>query len=180
MTGKSQNGWAALVADSKLLHRWRIPTNNGVRELTLRNGSAGFLLCHFALYLAEKIEPITGGQLDDWGYAYRPIRGDDDLSNHASGTAVDLNALQHPLGVEGTWTKAQEATMRRRLEAYRGCIRAGFDYSGRVDPMHFEINRPLSACEERADSLMTTTRGRRLLEANPGQRAVILSRKEAA
>lgn len=180
MTNNSQNGWPALVADSKLLHRWRIPTKAGVRELTLRNGSAGFLLCHFALFLADKVEPIATGQLDDWGYAYRPIRGDDDLSNHASATAVDLNALKHPLGVEDTWTDKQESLMRRRLAMYRGCIRAGFDYQGRVDAMHFEINRDLGACEARATALMRTTRGLQLLEANPGQRAVILSRKAAA
>lgn len=172
---KSQNGWTALVPGSNLLHEWRIPTRSGVRTLRLRQGSAGFLLGHFAMFLSDKIEPIADGPLDDWGHAYRPIRGDDDLSNHASGTAMDLNALQHPLGVDGTWTEDQEDDMRRRLAMYRGCIRAGFDYSGRVDPMHFEINRNLGACEERARSLMTTTRGRRLLEANPGQRHVILS-----
>lgn len=172
---KSQNGWPAIVSSSKLLHRWRIPTKNGVRELTLRTGSAGFLLCHFAIFLSDKIEPITPGQLDDWGYAYRPIRDDDDLSNHASGTAIDLNALQHPLGVEGTWTTAEKAHMRRRLTAYAGCIRAGFDYQGRVDPMHFEIDRDLAACEKRARTLMQTTRGRVLLDANPGQKNVILS-----
>lgn len=172
---KSQNGWTALVSGSKLLHRWRIPTKNGVRELTLREGSAGFLLCHFAMFLSDRVEPIVGGQLDDWGHAYREIRGDDDVSNHASGTAVDLNALQHPLGVDGTWTEAQEELMRDRLQMYRGCIRAGFDYSGRVDPMHFELNRDLPACEAQARALLVTTRARRLLAANPGQRAVILS-----
>jgi len=172
---KTQNGWTALVEDSALLHIWEIPTRSGVRRLKLRNGSAGFILCHFAYWLSDKVEPIATGQLDDWGYAYRPIRGDDDLSNHASGTAVDLNALQHPLGVEGTWTKDEKAAMRRRLEVYRGCIRAGFDYRGRVDPMHFEINRNMTACENVARSLMTTTRGRKLLEENLGQRAVILS-----
>lgn len=176
MAAKSQNGWPALVSDSKLLHPWVIPTKSGNRTLLLRNGSAGFLLAHFALFLSDKIEPVAGpGQLDDWGYAYREIRGDDDLSNHASGTAVDLNALRHPLGVEGTWTPEQKAHMRRALAHYQGVIRAGFDYDGRVDPMHFEINKSLSDAERAARALMTTSRGRKLLEANPGQRAVILS-----
>lgn len=171
----SQNGWPGLTPASKLLHSWTIPTHSGDRALRLRHGSAGFLLSHLALTLSDEVEPIATGQLDDWGHAYRPVRNSDDLSNHASGTAMDLNALRHPLGKDDTFTNEQEAIIHRLLRRYRGCIRWGGDYSGRVDEMHFELVEPLEKCEARARELLQSGRGRRVLEANPGQRAVILS-----
>ncbi len=70
------------------------------------------------------------------------------------------------------WRKAK---IRMRLKMYRNCIRWGGDYRGRKDEMHFEINRSLEACEFLAKRLMKTKRGKRILAANPGQKAVILS-----
>ena len=51
------------------------------------------LLVGFAAEFHNLIEPLDVGSLDDWGYAFRMVRGTTDkLSNHASGTALDLNA----------------------------------------------------------------------------------------
>ena len=77
-----------------------------------------------------------------WGWAYRPIRGAlTGLSNHASATAVDLNADKHPLGVRGTFTPQQKAAVRRILaDIGTGILRWGEDYIKRVDGMHFELN----------------------------------------
>lgn len=170
----SQNGWPALPPDSDLLYTWVVPTKAGDVRLRLRNGSAGFLLCHLLLFIADAIEPLFGKVLDDWGYAWRPIRGQSTgLSNHASGTAADANATRHVLGRFGTWVNA--ALIRARLRMYRGVIRWGGDYSGRKDEMHFELDRPLGEAEKVARRLMRTPRGRRILAANPSQRAVILS-----
>lgn len=186
----SQNGYPALAADSDLLYTWTIPTNDGDVRIRIRHGSAGFLLALWLMWYANHIEPVAGGVLDDWGYAYRPIRGSETgLSNHASGTAIDVNATRHPLGKVGTLgfkvtlrTKAGRRTfiainrIRARLRfAFKGTIRAGADYHGRKDEMHYELVVPLAAAEQRARALMNTTAGRRLLAANPGQRAVILS-----
>ena len=174
----SQNGWPALSGSSKLLHRWVIPARTGEVTLTLRNGSAGFILAHVALWLAESVVPIFGKLLDDWGYAYRPVRGySTTLSNHSSGTAMDINATKHPLGKVGTWPVRQARKIHARLawRAYRRAIRWGGDYHGRKDEMHFEINVSLRVCERVAKRLMRTRRGKRLLKANPGQKAVILS-----
>lgn len=173
----SQNGWPALAYGSSTLHTWVIPAKNGAVRLTLRNGSAGFLLVHFLLWFSEVIEDLTGSHpADDWGFAPRPIRGSTTtLSNHASGTAADANATEHPLGVRGTLSVLEKAKIWARLKLYRGTLRHGAFYSGRVDEMHVEINAPLSVCEKVAQRLIDTPRGRRILEANPGQRAVILS-----
>jgi hypothetical protein len=66
------------------------------------------ILVAFCKEFHELVEPINQGQLDDWGYAFRMTRGSDKvLSNHSSGTAVDLNALKHPLGKSNTFNKEQ-------------------------------------------------------------------------
>lgn len=172
---ESQNGWDVLTPSDPRLHTWVIPTPDGPTRLKLRNGSAGFLLAHLSLWFDKRVEDLEGPVLDDWGYAYRPIRGYSTWSNHASGTAIDLNATDHPLGASGTFTREQRIAIRRRLDFYDGTIRSGIDYEGRVDEMHFEINAPLDQCEDRARALLDSPRGRRILAANPGQRAVILS-----
>lgn len=171
----SQNGWPALPAGSALLHQWKIPANNGLIKVTLRSGSAGFLLAHYTLWYSEVIEDVTSKVLDDWGWAYRVIRDDEALSNHASGTAVDLNALLHPLGVKGTLTPDELTKIRQKLRQYQGCLRAGAFYNGRVDEMHTEIDKPLAFVESVARELLTTPRGKKLLNANRGQNKVIWS-----
>ncbi|WP_408898638.1 M15 family metallopeptidase [Nocardioides sp. R1-1] len=172
----SQNGWPVLLYGSDLLHTWTIPAKSGAFTIRLRNGSAGFLLAHFLLWFADTIEKVLGPQLDDWGHAVRPVRGQvTGYSNHASATAFDVNSLRHPLGKRGTYARWQYLRMRARLALYRGCIRLGIDYRNRPDEMHGEINKPLPACERVARRLIKTKRGRQILAANPGQRAVILS-----
>ncbi len=175
MIVKTQNGWPALAPDSSYLHVWNIPAKNGSFKLKLRNGSAGFVLAHLALSISELVEDVTNGPLDDWGYAYREIRDGTDLSNHSSGTAIDINALKHILGKHGTWTIKQETKIDMRLIWMRGVIRWGADYERRPDEMHFEIVQSMREVERVAHMLMDTPRGERLLKVNPGQRKVILS-----
>lgn len=172
----SQNGWPVLPTNSPKLHTWVIPARNGQFTLRLRNGSAGFVLAHLALWFAEVIEPVAGKVLDDWGYALRPVRGQTNgYSNHAAGCAEDLNSLEHQLGQSATFTTKQYAAIRARLRWMRGVIRWGGDYNGRKDEMHFEVVQSLEATEREARRLMLTWRGQRILKANPGQKAVILS-----
>lgn len=177
----SQNGWPALESSSPLLRTWTIPAKTGEVKLRLRNGSAGFLICHFLLWLAEVIEPMAGKVLDDWGYAYRVIRGQTTgLSNHAAGCAADANALRHGLGSRGTFAYLVKGVpaatrIRARLLIYTGALRWGGDYVSRADEMHIEVNTSLEKAEKVARRLMKTPRGKRLLAANPGQAEVILS-----
>ena len=171
-----QNGWPALASDSKRLHTWVVPTKEGDVKLRLREGSGGFLLAHFALWYAEVIEPLVGKIHDDWGYAPRKVRGSaTSVSNHAGGLAIDLNATRHPLGKTGTFTPKQYAAIDNRLALYDGCLRSGTNYRRRRDDMHTEIDKPLADCERVARKLMDSPRGKRILAANPSQKAVILS-----
>jgi hypothetical protein len=137
----SQNGWPA--GDAVRLRTWDIPGT--ARRIRLADGDAGWLLVDFAAWFHREIEPIDEGQLDDWGYAFRVIRAGVALSNHASGTAIDLNATRHPLGKRGTFRPDQVAKIRARLRLYDGCLRWGGDYTGRPDDMHIEINKPAGA-----------------------------------
>lgn len=175
---KSQNDYPELARDSKLLHTWVIPSRTGEFKLLLRNGSAGFLLAVFALWFSEVIEQCKGKVLDDWGWApSRPIRGTTNtVSNHCSGTAMDLNATQHPLAKTGTFSPAEIKKIHRYLRFLKGSVRGGLDYSGRKDAMHWEIVQPLGYCEKVARRIARLfPRGRRILRANPSQRAVIFS-----
>ena len=146
----SQNGWPVNPP-----RRARQVPGTNIR-LVVADGPAGDLLLRFAAEfdrLVEDIDTAAGGVLDDWGWADRPIRGGTDISNHASATAIDLNATRHPLGAVGTFDHAERTALRRLLDRYEGVIRWGGDYSGRKDEMHFEINASRAAVERVAARL---------------------------
>ena len=132
----SQNGWPASADASEIaIVNKRVPGT--IRKLRIAEEAAP-LLISFARDFHKQIEEIDEGQHDDWGYAFREIRGSTTtLSNHASGTAIDLNATKHPLGAEGTFTAEQTKTIRRLCRKYG--LRWGGDYRNRKDEMHFEI-----------------------------------------
>jgi hypothetical protein len=137
----SQNGWKA-VPDTSTLVRFKA-------------AGGGFWAANedvatIGQYLIERfnrdVEPIAGRVLDDWSYANRLVRGSTDtVSNHGSATAWDLNALQHPRGVRGTFTAAQLRAIRGILHDItdddgQPVVRWGGTYTTTVDDMHFEIN----------------------------------------
>jgi hypothetical protein len=131
----SQNGWPASKDPEDIgIVSKRVP-GTGLK-LRVADPVAPLLIA-FARDFHNDVEPINEGQLDDWGYAFRDIRGATTLSNHASGTAIDLNATQHPLGAENTFTEEQSRTIRRLCRKYG--LRWGGDYRNRKDEMHFEI-----------------------------------------
>lgn len=162
----SQNGYTAPPPGGPQV--WHIPARNGAVTLTIRGGAVGFVLAHLALWYAECIEPLFGKIVDDWGYAWRPIRGQvTGLSNHSSATAVDFNATRHPIGKRGTvkaWLRTRIAVRLRVV--YRGVIRSGIFYHTRADEMHYEINTDLPAVVALAKRLTKTKRGQRIMAAN--------------
>ena len=132
----SPNGWPA-SEDRKAL---------GIESFTVPGTKIKFacakavapLLVNFAKEFNELVEPIDQGQLDDWGYAFRMTRGSDRvLSNHSSGTAIDLNAIKHPLGKSNTFNKDQRNIINLLITKYG--LAWGGNYKKRKDDMHFEI-----------------------------------------
>lgn len=133
---KSQNGWTA-SKDQAEINIKQFPVKGSDIKMRL-NAVCGPILAAFAAEFNEKVEPIDGKTLDDWGYCYRPVRGQtENLSNHSSGTAIDLNSVKHPLGKEHTFTGAQEIILKDLVKKYG--IRWGGSYKSRKDEMHFEI-----------------------------------------
>jgi hypothetical protein len=136
MTLTSYNGWPASKDQAEIgIKSYAIPGT----KLKIRCAEAvAPLIVGFCTEFNELIEPIDGGKLDDWGYNFRMVRGTtNNLSNHASGTAIDLNALLHPLGKRGTFP-AEKVPMIRALAKKYGLFWGG-DYKNRADEMHFEI-----------------------------------------
>ena len=148
----SQNGWPASDEPRTIgVESFTIP---GTKLKIRCSKKVAPLLINFCAEFNEKVEPLEGGTLDDWGYAYRAIRGQEDagnLSNHASGTAVDLNSRKHPLGKRNTFTDEQEKTIRSLAKKYG--LRWGGDYKNRADEMHFEITLSPLQVKERINDL---------------------------
>lgn len=131
----SQNGYSANVRS--LIASYRVPGT--LVRLPLRRGDAATVLLHAAARWHREVEPLTPGWC--WGFAVRLIRGARAVSNHASGTAIDLNAPRHGLGTKAsaTFSARQIAAVRRIVRDLSPVLRWGGDYRGRTDPMHLEL-----------------------------------------
>ena len=133
----SYNGWPA-SKDQAEIGVVSIPIEGTKLKVRCAKAVAP-LIAGFCKEFHELIEPIDEGALDDWGYAFRNVRGvPGKLSNHASGTAIDLNATQHPLGKVGTFP-AEKIPMIKALSKKYGLIWGGSESWKRRDEMHWEI-----------------------------------------
>ncbi|TFH69932.1 M15 family metallopeptidase [Cellulomonas sp. HD19AZ1] len=128
----SQNGWPVILDpyDERLV---ALPGVTG----GVRAGDVATVLGHVVARIDAEIAPVE--ETSSWGWAHREVRGGGDVSNHASGTAVDVNAPQHPMGEEGTFAPDELATLRSILEDVAPAVVWGGDFGGRKDEMHFEV-----------------------------------------
>jgi hypothetical protein len=129
----SQNGWRVLTRDQCA----DVAVPGGV--LPVHPALAPIFL-DLATRFHETVEPLVWPGC--WGWANRPIKGSTTTSNHASGTAIDLNAPAHPQGVAAgkTFTRAQVAAVSALLSRYHGLIVWGGTWSlPSTDGMHFEL-----------------------------------------
>lgn len=165
----SQNGWP-VITSSTGTRNWIIPGTH--RTVRLEPGHAGFCLVVLALWFSDVIEKIGIGTWDDWGWSVRDVRGTTaTVSNHASGTAIDLNATQHPWGasLSSTFRAWKIIRIHAHLRVLGGRIRWGGDYQhSPIDGMHFEVNVGRSSIEKLAKRLARGKRGRRVIQLNPG------------
>lgn len=105
----------------------------------------------------EKINPK-----DSWGYSYRKVRGgSSSWSNHASGTAVDLNATDHPFKASGTMTARQRAQCHRIMVESGHVLKWLEDF----DEMHWEIRRGTTSAQIKALAAKIT--GEHILPKGP-------------
>jgi hypothetical protein len=132
----SQNGWPVAAA----AQQDRGPL---IRNVTVPNGVlAGDVATVFRWLAGQydaQVERLKDGSC--WGWFVKPIEGGTSFSNHASGTAVDFNADEHPMGQQPSFSfsHAQIIACRGIVKAAGGVLRWGGDYTGRKDGMHWEI-----------------------------------------
>lgn len=106
------------------------------RRMFVHHGASRHFLRLAALFEARAPEyaaAVAFGELDDWSYENRNVRGENSKSNHAFGIAVDVNALANPLGTTGDMP--EEVVRQWQVEGGEW----GGDW-GRPDPMHFETH----------------------------------------
>jgi hypothetical protein len=106
------------------------------RTMFVHRGARRHFLRLARLFEARAPEYAAGvalGELDDWSYQNRNVRGEGFKSNHAFGLAVDINALANVLGTSGDMPE----DVVRQWEAEGG--EWGGDWE-RPDPMHFETH----------------------------------------
>jgi hypothetical protein len=135
---RSQNGWNA----SPDLKRRKLIVS-GVEFVggIVDNDDVATVLGYVAEQFHERVEPLHNPGC--WGFFYRANRNDaSSLSNHSSGTAIDVNAPKHPNGVAtaNTYSRSQVAEVHKILAEVGNVVRWGGDYKKTVDAMHFEIN----------------------------------------
>lgn len=137
----SLNGWQY---PSPKLRTFDVPGAN--RRLTL-DATAGPLLVAVAADYDATVRRIDIGQTDEGGYCDRDARqGGGRKSNHANGTAIDLNWSEEG-ALNSSWGKRffadvkHKAAMAVILKRYGSCIAWGGNaWSSRTrDYMHFEI-----------------------------------------
>lgn len=95
---------------------------------------------------------LDEGILDDWSYACRQIRGSTSVSEHARGTAIDINAVHNPMG----------STLRTDMPPFVAAVakahglRWGGTYTSRPDAMHFEWMGTIAEAREMVAHLKGT------------------------
>lgn len=135
----SQNGWPA-SSDKNAIGIYSGFTACGVTfPGGVKSGDVDTVLEYVATQFHLRVEALVPGWC--WGYTWKQISGSSTYSNHASGTALDINAPNHPYGVRGTFSSGQVSVIRQILSEVSPAVRWGGDYTGSgVDEMHFEIN----------------------------------------
>ena len=137
MMEHSQNGWAA-SPDRKVLGIVPLKVAGVDFPGGTRGGDVHWIFVWALTRWHKEVEPLKSPGC--WGWSYRPNKNDpNSLSNHASATAVDINAPKHPNGKRGTYTTAQRAAIQRIVKASGGALRSGEFYRSTVDGMHLEI-----------------------------------------
>ena len=132
---RSVNGWT--VISSSQLNRNPFPATKIAPIPGVLKGDVATVLHYVGYQFNKKVEKLYNPGC--WGYAYKKL-GTISWSNHASGTAIDLNAPSHPWKKKGTFNTKQRLEIRKILNFLESAVTWGGDWSiAYVDEMHFEI-----------------------------------------
>lgn len=133
-SGTSYNGWPA-NSDPNAINiqdfgdPQGFPFPGGVK-----GGDVFTVLGYVATQLHNRVEPCISGWC--WGWTFKQnVNNPSQLSCHASGTAIDWNAPDHPNGSSGTFSNSQVGTIYAILDEVQGAV----SWLSGYDEMHFEI-----------------------------------------
>lgn len=153
---RSYNGWeaspsaAAIGVDSNFVAAGqKFPQG-------VKSGDVAVIFTALVEFLHANVEPIVAGW--NWGFYFRNTTGGSSLSNHASATAIDYNAPNHPYGKRGTWSAEQI----RKVDAFmddvlEGVLFWGEHYRTNADGMHWEIDADAAEVARVANKLRGKT-----------------------
>jgi hypothetical protein len=135
----SQNKWQVIKDSSdKKLTVVRLAGSNVPLRL---HKDAAKLLAYVAVRFDKEVSKLKlnnkPGFQDDGGYSFRKIGSSNVYSNHASGTAIDLNWQKFTM-FKRNMSKKQIEACSNIVADCEGLIRWGGFYRN-VDQMHFEI-----------------------------------------
>jgi hypothetical protein len=141
MTEHSANGWPA---SPDLLTRTIVVAGASFRVADDRDVETVFV--HLLTRYAAEVEPLDPAQCG--GFNYRPNRNNpSQLSNHSSGTALDVNSLRHPNNTptRATFTAAQVAAVHAIYDSVpelSELVHWGGDWGAPLvtDSMHHELH----------------------------------------
>ena len=145
----SLNGWQ--VPPFKL-KTFQIPGAD--RRVTL-DADAGRILVALAADYHRTVRAIDRGVWDEGGFNNRQARNADAKSNHASGSAIDLNWSEEG-AVNSAWGRRFFASARARLAVarikarYGSVVQWGGDWRTFKDYMHWEIKPGASRAKVKA------------------------------
>lgn len=147
---KTVNGWPVIVSRSdKNLATGKVPGTN--IRLTAHKVALPVLLA-VAAEVHNRVASITANNAagqDDAGYTYRLIDGTSEYSNHASGTAIDLNWRMWPM-FKRRMNKAQRAAAVAIAAEFSPIITWGGSWGARADEMHWEIANGVTLSQVKA------------------------------
>jgi peptidoglycan hydrolase-like protein with peptidoglycan-binding domain len=136
----SYNGWPA-SPDPKAIGIVPLTVARHSFPGGVKGGDVATVFRYFLVNYHLRVESLAlGSSPDEWGYSYRQNRNANNLSCHASGTAVDVNATRHPNGARNTLSSAAVARLRVLQHEVGGVIKWGGDFSTTKDEMHHEIH----------------------------------------
>jgi hypothetical protein len=140
----SYNGWPA---DEHLATRPLVVNGVAFAPGVRDDDDVETVFRYIAEQWAEHVEPLVSPGC--WGFSFRPNRNDPtELSCHSSATAIDINAPQHPNGIEAwhNMSATQIAAVHEILasvDELAELVHWGGDWhapSLTPDPMHFELH----------------------------------------
>lgn len=161
---KTANGWPVIASRSdKNLATGKIPGTN--IRLTAHKVALPVLLA-VAAEVHGRVHSITANNADgqdEAGYTYRVIAGTSEYSNHASGTAIDLNWRMWPM-FKRRMTGAQRKAAVAIAAEFSPIITWGGEWGSRADEMHWEIREGVTLSQVKAWSVKHIGPSGRLLK----------------